>query len=171
MNARPDSFADAFFFGVETLATVGCSRARELRLERAHILSLQFFGHSYMCSTIEARCPAMIWERVIAADARVFLTLEAHDATLAAVVHDSRYDVRGDIRFGRRYADVDNARPRRGKPMPERMKPVWYKILLYPIFVGLALTLSACTDLKKNFLCRPDGVCVNAPDGGHGIGP
>ena len=99
----------------------------------------------------------------------MFLTLEAHDATLAAVVHDACYNARGDIPFERRYADVDKARPRRGEPMPERMKPVWRKILLYPIFVGLALTLSACTDFKKDFLCRPEGHCVNAPDGGHGV--
>jgi len=31
--------------------------------------------------------------------------------------------------------------------------------------------LPACTDFKKDFLCRPEGICVNAPDGGHGVGP
>jgi hypothetical protein len=55
--------------------------------------------------------------------------------------------------------------------MLERLRPVWRKIVLYPIFVGLALTFLACTDLEKNFLCRPDGHCIRAPDGGHGIGP
>jgi hypothetical protein len=44
-------------------------------------------------------------------------------------------------------------------------------IVLYGIVVALVLTLAACEDFKKNFLCRPDGHCVNAPDGGHGIGP
>jgi hypothetical protein len=44
-------------------------------------------------------------------------------------------------------------------------------IVLYRIVVALVLTLTACEDFKKNFLCRPDGHCVNAPDGGHGIGP
>ena len=77
----------------------------------------------------------------------------------------------GEICFGMRYANADNPRSRRGEPMLEHMRLVWCKILLYPIFVGLALTLPACTDLKKNFLCRPEGHCVNAPDGGHGIGP
>jgi hypothetical protein len=45
------------------------------------------------------------------------------------------------------------------------------KIVLYGIFIGLALTLAGCGDLKKDFLCRPEGICVNAADGGHGIGP
>jgi len=52
--------------------------------------------------------------------------------------------------------------------MSKRMKPVWYKIALYGIVVGLALALSGCGDFKKDFLCRPDGHCVNAPDGGSG---
>jgi hypothetical protein len=42
---------------------------------------------------------------------------------------------------------------------------------LYGIAIALVLTLTACGDFKKDFLCRPDGHCVNAPDGGHGIGP
>jgi len=48
---------------------------------------------------------------------------------------------------------------------------VWSPAVLYGIVLGLALMLSSCTDLKKDFLCRPEGHCVNAPDGGHGIGP
>ena len=59
-----------------------------------------------------------------------------------------------------------------GKLMSATMKPVWCKILLYRIVaVGLVLALPACTDIKKDFLCRPEGHCVDAPDGGHGIGP
>jgi hypothetical protein len=57
----------------------------------------------------------------------------------------------------------------KGKLISKRIKPVWRKTLLWQIVVGLVLALLACTDLKKNFLCRPDGHCVNAPDGGHGI--
>jgi len=63
---------------------------------------------------------------------------------------------------------VPNVRPWGGWLMLERMKLVWYKIALYGIVVGLALALSGCGDFKKDFLCRPDGHCVNAPDGGSG---
>jgi hypothetical protein len=55
--------------------------------------------------------------------------------------------------------------------MSERMKSVWCITVLYGIVAGLVLALPACTDLKKDFLCRPAGHCVDAPDGGHGIGP
>ena len=55
--------------------------------------------------------------------------------------------------------------------MSGRMKPAWYKIVLYGIVAGLVLMLTACTDFKKDFLCRPDGHCVNASAGHTGIGP
>jgi len=58
-----------------------------------------------------------------------------------------------------------------GKLMSRRRKPVWRKIWLCQIVVGLVVALLACTDFKKDFLCRPNGICVNASDGGHGIGP
>ena len=48
------------------------------------------------------------------------------------------------------------------------MKSVWYTTVLYGIAVGLLLTLPACADFKKDFLCRPSGHCVNAPDGSYG---
>jgi hypothetical protein len=41
--------------------------------------------------------------------------------------------------------------------------PVWDKILLCWLVVALALHLPACKDLKKDFLCRPAGQCINAP--------
>ena len=44
--------------------------------------------------------------RAIEADARVFVTLEARDPTLATVVHDVRYYAPQDIRFEMRYADA-----------------------------------------------------------------
>jgi hypothetical protein len=31
--------------------------------------------------------------------------------------------------------------------------------VLYRVVVGLILTISACTDFKKDFLCGPDGYC------------
>jgi hypothetical protein len=52
--------------------------------------------------------------------------------------------------------------------MSERMKSVWWITVFYGIVVGLVLALPACTDFKKDFLCRPAGHCVNAPDGGVG---
>jgi hypothetical protein len=33
------------------------------------------------------------------------------------------------------------------------------------VVIGLTLALAACTDFKKDFLCRPDGHCVNAHAG------
>jgi inward rectifier potassium channel len=44
--------------------------------------------------------------RVIDADTRVFVTLEARDPTLATVVHDIHGYAPQDIRFGMRYADI-----------------------------------------------------------------
>jgi inward rectifier potassium channel len=44
--------------------------------------------------------------RAIEADARVFVTLEARDPTLATTVHDIRFYEAEDIRFGIRYADA-----------------------------------------------------------------
>jgi inward rectifier potassium channel len=43
--------------------------------------------------------------RAIETDARVLVTLEARDPTLATVVQDLRYYAPEDIRFGIRYAD------------------------------------------------------------------
>jgi hypothetical protein len=50
-------------------------------------------------------------------------------------------------------------------------KTKYRKILLYGNVLGLVLALAACTDFKKDFLCRPDGHCVNAVAGHTGIGP
>ena len=198
-NARPDSFADAFFFSIETLATVGYSemypatlyghvvaateiicglaftailtgltfvrfsrpraklvfaanpvvamhngkptlmvrvgngragvladaaaklnvllsattaegklfrRAQELRLERAHI---PLFPLSWtLMHVLDERSPLHGYDtaRAIEADARVFVTLEARDPTLATSVHEIRTYVPEDIRFGMRYTDA-----------------------------------------------------------------
>ena len=53
--------------------------------------------------------------------------------------------------------------------MSARMKPVWRITVAYGIVLGLALTLPACADFKKDFLCRPNGICVNATAGHTGI--
>jgi hypothetical protein len=53
----------------------------------------------------------------------------------------------------------------RGKLMSRRKKPIRREIVLYGLLVGLGLTLSGCGgDFVKDFLCRPDGHCVDAPD-------
>ena len=198
-NARPDSFADAFFFSIETLATVGygemypatlyghvvasaeivCGlgftailtgltfvrfsrpraklvfaanpvvamhngkptlmvrigngragvladaaaklnvllsettaegklfrRAQELRLERAHI---PLFPLNWtLMHVLDERSPLHGYDmaRAIEADARVFVTLEARDPTLATSVHEIRTYMPEDIRFGMRYTDA-----------------------------------------------------------------
>jgi hypothetical protein len=56
----------------------------------------------------------------------------------------------------------------RGRLMSQKLKSVWYITVLYAIAVGLVLALPACGDFKKDFLCRPAGVCVDAADGGTG---
>jgi hypothetical protein len=57
--------------------------------------------------------------------------------------------------------------------MSGRVIPVWRITVAYAIVLGLALMLPACADFdfKKDFLCRPDGHCVNATAGHTGIGP
>ena len=59
--------------------------------------------------------------------------------------------------------------PARGRLMSGRMKPVWRITALYGIVPGLVLMLPACADFKKDFLCRPNGICVNATAGHTGI--
>jgi hypothetical protein len=45
-----------------------------------------------------------------------------------------------------------------------------YRVVGIPgIVAALVVILAACTDFKKDFLCRPEGHCVNAPDGGTGF--
>jgi inward rectifier potassium channel len=81
-------------------------RARELRLERAHVPA---FPLSWtLMHVLDEHSPLHGYDaaRAIEADARVFVTLEARDPTLATVVHDARYYAPEDIRFGMRYTDA-----------------------------------------------------------------
>jgi inward rectifier potassium channel len=81
-------------------------RAQELRLERAH---LPIFSLTWtLMHALDERSPLHGYDaaRVIETDARVFVTLEAHDPTLATVVHDVHSYALGDISFGMRYVDV-----------------------------------------------------------------
>ena len=53
--------------------------------------------------------------------------------------------------------------------MSGTIKPKCGRTVLYGTVLGLVLALTACgTDFKKDFLCRPAGHCVDAPDGGTG---
>ena len=81
-------------------------RAQELRLERAHI---PLFPLSWtLMHVLDERSPLHGYDtaRAIEADARVFVTLEARDPTLATSVHEIRTYVPEDIRFGMRYTDA-----------------------------------------------------------------
>src|SRR5215470_9574536 len=81
-------------------------RAQELRLERAHI---PLFPLSWtLMHVLDERSPLNGYDRAraIEADARVFVTLEARDPTLATSVHEIRTYMPEDIRFGMRYTDA-----------------------------------------------------------------
>jgi inward rectifier potassium channel len=81
-------------------------RAQELRLERAH---MPLFPLSWtLMHVLDERSPLHGYDvaRAIEADARVFVTLEARDPTLATSVHEIRTYVPEDIRFGMRYSDA-----------------------------------------------------------------
>jgi inward rectifier potassium channel len=78
----------------------------ELRLERAHIPA---FPLSWtLMHVLDERSPLHGFDtaQFIAADARVFVTVEARDPALATVVHDLRNYTPEDIRFGMRYVDA-----------------------------------------------------------------
>lgn len=80
-------------------------RAQELRVERAHI---PLFPFSWtLMHVLDERSPLYGFDadRVLQAEARIFVTLEAHDPTLATSVQDIRTYEPEDIRFGVRYRD------------------------------------------------------------------
>ena len=81
-------------------------RAQELRLERAHLPVVPLTWT--LMHVLDERSPLYGFDaaRTIAQQARVFLTLEARDPTLATSVHDIRTYAPDDIRFGMRYVDA-----------------------------------------------------------------
>jgi inward rectifier potassium channel len=109
-NGRPGVLADAtakLNVLLSETATDGrlLRRAQELRVERAHI---PLFPLSWtLMHVLDERSPLYGYdaERVLKAQARIFVTLEARDPTLATVVHDVRTYAPEDIRFGVRYRD------------------------------------------------------------------
>jgi inward rectifier potassium channel len=80
--------------------------AQELRLERTHIPIFTNFWT--LMHVLDEQSPMHGYDaaRAIETDARVFVTIEAHDPTLATVVHDARFYAPQDIRFGMRYANI-----------------------------------------------------------------
>jgi inward rectifier potassium channel len=110
-NGRPAMLADA----AAQLNVLLCEtttegkrfhRAQELRLERAHLPVFPFYWT--LMHVLDEQSPMHGYDmaRVIDADTRVFVTLEARDPTLATVVHDIHGYAPQDIRFGMRYADI-----------------------------------------------------------------
>jgi inward rectifier potassium channel len=81
-------------------------RAQELRLERAHLPAFPLTWT--LMHVLDERSPLHGYDsaQAIAAGAQLFVTLEARDPTLAALVHDIRNYAAEDIRFGMRYADA-----------------------------------------------------------------
>jgi inward rectifier potassium channel len=81
-------------------------RAQELRLERAHLPAFPLTWT--LMHVLDEQSPLHGYDRaqMIAAGTQVFVTLEARDPTLAAVVHDIRTYAAEDIRFGMRYMDA-----------------------------------------------------------------
>ena len=81
-------------------------RAQELRLERAHIPIFPLFWT--LMHVVDERSPLHGYDaaRTIAANAQVFVLIEARDPTLATTVHEIRNYAAQDIRFGMRYADA-----------------------------------------------------------------
>jgi inward rectifier potassium channel len=80
-------------------------RAQELRLERAHI---PLFPLSWtLMHVFDEKSPLYGYDpaRVLKAQARIFVTLEARDPTLATSVHEVHTYAPEDIRFGVRYRD------------------------------------------------------------------
>jgi inward rectifier potassium channel len=81
-------------------------RVQELRLERAHLPAFPLTWT--LMHVLDERSPLHGFDtaRAMAANAQLFVTLEARDPTLAALVNDIRNYAPEDIRFGMRYADV-----------------------------------------------------------------
>jgi inward rectifier potassium channel len=81
-------------------------RAQELRLERAHLPGFPLTWT--LMHVLDEQSPLHGYDRarMIGARAQLFVTVEARDPTLAAVVHDIRNYAAEDIRFGMRYVDA-----------------------------------------------------------------
>lgn len=102
-----DARAQLSILLLETTAEGNLSRrAQELRLQRKH---LPVFPLTWtLMHVLSEQSPLFGYDesRVVEADLRMFLTLEARDPTLATVVHGVHTYEPKDIRFGMRYMDA-----------------------------------------------------------------
>jgi inward rectifier potassium channel len=110
-NGRAAVLADATARLNVLLSEIGADgevlhRVQELRLERAHLPIFPLMWT--LMHVVDERSPLHGYDatRAIAADAQVFVTVEAHDPTLATAVHDLHNYSAKEIRFGMRYSDV-----------------------------------------------------------------
>jgi inward rectifier potassium channel len=109
-NGRPGVLTDATAKLNVLLSEIAADgkllrRAQELRLERAHI---PLFPLSWtLMHVLDENSPLYGYDppQVLKAEARIFVTLEARDLTLATFVHEIRSYAPEDIRFGVRYRD------------------------------------------------------------------
>ena len=110
-NGRAAVLADATAQLNVLLSEIGADRevfrrVQELRLERAHLPIFPLFWT--LMHVVDERSPLYGYDamRAIEADVQVFVTVEAHDPTLATTVHDLHNYSAKEIRFGMRYADA-----------------------------------------------------------------
>ena len=110
-NGRAAVLADAMAQLNVLLSEIGADgevsrRVQELRLERAHLPIFPLFWT--LMHVLDERSPLHGYDatRAIEADAQVFVTVEAHDPTLATTVHDLHNYSAKEIRFGMRYSDA-----------------------------------------------------------------
>ena len=110
-NARTAVLTDAMARLNVLLSEIGVDgevlhRAQELRLERAHLPIFPLFWT--LMHVLDERSPLHGYDaaRAIAANAQVFVTVEAHDPMLSTTVHDLHNYPAGAICFGMRYADA-----------------------------------------------------------------
>jgi len=110
-NGRAAVLADAVARLNVLLSEIGVDgevfhRVQELRLERAHLPIFPLFWT--LMHVVDDRSPPHGYDatRAIEADAQVFVTVEAHDPTLATTVHDLHNYSAKEIRFGMRYSDA-----------------------------------------------------------------
>ena len=81
-------------------------RAQELRLERTHLPAFPLTWTLMHVLDEQSPLHGCDAARAIAARAQLFVTIEARDPTLAALVHEIRNYALEDIRFGMRYAEA-----------------------------------------------------------------
>ena len=110
-NGRAAVLADAMARLNVLLSEIGddgqvLHRAQELRLERAHLPIFPLFWT--LMHVMDERSPLHGYDatRAIEANAQVFVTIEAHDPTLATTVRDLHNYSAKEIRFGMRYCDA-----------------------------------------------------------------